>query len=133
VIFNDGAFDKYTKKDTRKESTVEMRHGEPLVFGETDDKGIILDGYQPKVVSIANGKYSKSDLLVHNENDSTLAFILANMTYNPELPRPMGVFQAIERPTYSEKVELQLEHHKNDPGAYDLERLMKGEDFWEIK
>ncbi len=133
VIYNDGAFDLFTSKQTRKEHTVELRHGQPLVFGNEDDKGIILDGFSPKVVSLTDGKYSKNDLLVHDETDSTLAFVLANMTYSTELPRPMGVFQAIRKPTYSEKVEAQLEHHKNDPGAYDLEALMKGKDFWEIK
>lgn len=133
VIFNDGAFDLYTKKDTRKEHSVELIHGKPLVFGENNDKGIILDGFKPTVVSLEEGKYSINDLLVHDETDTTLAFILANMTYNPELPRPMGVFQAIERPSYDEKVTEQLEYYAQKPGANDLEALLRGEDSWEIK
>ena len=60
--------------------------------------------YTPKVVSIDNGEFSVNDLLVHNEKDTTLAFILSNMTYNDDLPRPMGVFQAIESPSYDERV-----------------------------
>lgn len=133
VIFNDGAFDLYTKKETRSEHTVELEHGKPLIFGEKNDKGIRLDGFIPKVVSLESGDWSVNDLLVHNEQDSTLAVILSNMTYNPEVPRPMGVFQAIERPTYDQKVEEQLEYYSNFPGAGDLNKLLKGEDFWEIK
>lgn len=133
VIFNDGAFDLYTKKDSRKEHTVELVHGKPLVFGENNDKGIILDGFTPTVVSLEDGKYSINDLLVHNERDTTLAFILANMTYNPELPRPMGVFQAIDRPSYDQKVVEQLEYYATKPGAGDLNALLRGEDWWEIK
>ncbi len=132
VIFNDGAFDLYTKKESRKENSVEMIHGKPLIFGDNNDKGIRLDGFKPTVVSLEDGKWSADDLLVHNEQDSTLAFILANMTYNPELPRPMGVFQAIERPTYEDKVEAQLEFYGAKPGAGDMDALLKGEDFWEI-
>jgi 2-oxoglutarate ferredoxin oxidoreductase subunit beta len=132
VIYNDGAYDLFSKKETRKENTVMLEHGKPLVFGENEDKGIKLDGFTPKVVSLTNG-YSKNDLLVHNEQDSTLAFILANMTYNPELPRPMGVFQAIERQTYEDKVTDQIEYNTSLPGAYDIEALMKGNDSWEIK
>jgi 2-oxoglutarate ferredoxin oxidoreductase subunit beta len=132
VIYNDGAYDLFSKKETRKENTVMLEHGKPLVFGENEDKGIKLDGFTPKVVSLTNG-YSKNDLLVHNEQDSTLAFILANMTYNPELPRPMGVFQAIERQTYEDKVTEQIEYNTSLPGAYDIEALMKGNDSWEIK
>ena len=132
VIYNDGAFDLYTKKETRADYTVELHHGKPLIFGENMDKGIKLDGFTPTVVSLNDGMYSVDDLLVHNEKDSTLAFILANMTYNPELPRPMGIFQAIERPTYDQKVVDQLEYYATMPGANDLTALLKGEDFWEI-
>ncbi len=132
VIYNDGAFDYFTKGHEKKEHSVDLVHGQPLVFGANEDKGIRMDGYTPKVVSLTDGKYSKDDLLVHDETDTTLAFILANMTYNPELPRPMGVFQAVRNPTYSEKVEHQLEEHGKDEGAYDIQALLRGEDWWEI-
>jgi 2-oxoglutarate/2-oxoacid ferredoxin oxidoreductase subunit beta len=133
VIFNDGAFDIWTKKDSRPEHTVELIHGEPLVFGENGDKGIKLDGFRPTVVSLTDGYHSVNDLLVHDETDSTLAFILANMTYNPQLPRPMGVFQALDHKTYDEKVVEQLDYYSKVPGAGDLNALLKGEDWWELK
>ncbi|MGA2296571.1 MAG: 2-oxoacid:ferredoxin oxidoreductase subunit beta [FCB group bacterium] len=133
VIYNDGAFDAFTNKATRKEHSVMLEHGKPLVFGENNDKGIRLDGFIPTVVSLADGKYSMDDLLVHNEKDSTLAFILANMTYNYDLPRPMGIFQAIERPSYDYKVTAQIEYEMSKPGADDIVALMRGEDSWEIE
>lgn len=133
VIFNDGAFDLYTKKETRSEHSVYLEHGKPLLFGENNDKGIKLDGFKPTVVSLADGKYSVDDLLVHDEKDSTLAFILANMTYNSELPRPMGVFQAIDKPSYDQKVVYQIEQAMKTPGAGDIDALMKGDDCWELK
>lgn len=133
VIFNDGAFDLYTKKETRAEHTVELIHGQPLVFGAEKDKGIRFDGFTPTVVSLTDGKWSADDLVVHNEQDSTLAFILANMTYNSELPRPMGIFQAIERPSYDFKVEEQLEYYGQQPGAGDLQALLRGDEYWEIQ
>lgn len=132
VIFNDGAFDAYTKKESRGENTVELVHGKPLIFGDNMDKGIRLDGFKPQVVSLTDGNWSADDLLVHNEKDSTLAFILANMTYNPDVPRPMGVFQALDAPTYDQKVVDQLEYYANTPGAGDLDALLRGTDYWEI-
>ncbi len=133
VIFNDGAFDLYTKKETRKEHTVDLQHGKPLIFGDNNDKGIKLDGFTPTVVSLTDGSHSVDDLLVHNEKDSTLAFILANMTYNSELPRPMGVFIATDRPSYDQKVVEQLNYYESLPGANDIDKLLLGEDYWEIK
>lgn len=133
VIFNDGAFDSFRGKETRKEKTVVLEHGKPLVFGEHNDKGIRLDGFKPTVVSLNNG-YSIDDLLVHDETDSTLSFILANMTYDPHLPRPLGIFQALVQPTtYEEKIAYLLEEEYAKTGGEEgLDELLRGEDSWVI-
>jgi len=131
VIFNDGAFDDYTKKEVRDEKTVNLEHGKPLIFGENKDKGIKLNGFTPVVVNI-NGDYSADDLLVHDEKDSTLAYILANMTYNPDLPRPVGVFQSLEKDTYNDRVVEQINHEKEKYGESNLRELLLGEDFWQV-
>ncbi len=132
VIFNDGAFDDYTKKDVRDEKTVHLIHGQPLIFGKEKDKGIRLDGHSPEVVSLTDGKWSVDDLLVHDEHDTTLAFVLADMTYNPKVPLPVGVFQALKRKSYEKKVQDEIQYYSNQPGAYDLDALLKGTTFWEI-
>jgi 2-oxoglutarate/2-oxoacid ferredoxin oxidoreductase subunit beta len=132
VIYNDGAFDMYRDKEKAKEHSVFLEHGKPLIFGAEHNKGIKLDGFKPVVVSLAEGNYSVDDLLVHNEKDSTLAFILANMTYEPALPRPFGVFQSIERPTYDFKVTNQIEFQISKYGEPDFMELLRGEDSWEI-
>lgn len=129
-IFNDGAFDLYTNADTRDNSTIFLEHGKPLVFGKTKNKGIILDGYTPRVVNLDQGEYSVNDLLIHNEKDSTLAFILANMTYNEDMPRPMGVLQAIDRAPYEVRVANQIQHEIVTKGEGDLQTLLTGETSW---
>lgn len=131
VIFNDGAFNDFTKKDVREEHTVMLEHGKPLVFGANKDKGIIMDGFTPKVVSL-NGDYSINDLLVHNETDSTLAYILANMTYNEDLPRPIGIFQRMEKSPYDENVVKQIAHEQETKGTGKLEDLLMGNDYWQV-
>jgi 2-oxoglutarate/2-oxoacid ferredoxin oxidoreductase subunit beta len=129
-IFNDGAFDLYTNAETRDNHTIFLEHGKPLVFGKTKNKGVILDGYTPRVVNLDQGEHSVNDLLIHNEKDSTLAFILANMTYSEDLPRPMGVLQAISRVPYEERVADQIEHEIVTKGEGDLQSLLTGESCW---
>lgn len=129
-IFNDGAFDEYTNADTRENSTIFLEHGKPLVFGKTKNKGIILDGYTPRVVNLDQGEHSINDLLIHNEKDSTLAFILANMTYSEDLPRPMGVLQAIDRAPYEVRVANQIQHEIVTKGEGDLQALLTGDSSW---
>ena len=102
------------------------------MFGKQKNKGIRLEGFTPEVVSLADGKYSASDLLVHNEKDSTLAFILANMIHNPELPRAMGVFLAVDRPPYEDLVQQQIAKAKSKKGEGDLQKLLDGDETWTI-
>jgi 2-oxoglutarate ferredoxin oxidoreductase subunit beta len=112
---------------------VYLEHGKPLVFGKNNEKGIRLNGFTPEIVSIADGKYSANDLLVHNENDSTLAFILANMIHNPELPRAMGVFLSVDRPSYEDQATAQIAKARSKRGQGKLQELLDGDETWVIK
>lgn len=123
-VFNDGAFFQFTEKETKSDSVVFLEHGKPLIFGKDNDKGIKLDGFSPVVVSIKDGSHSANDLLVHNEKDSTLAFILANMTYNHELPRPFGIFLSIDRPRYEDEMAKQVDSAISKRGRGQLEKLL---------
>ncbi len=132
-VFNDGAFFQFTEKETKSDSVVFLEHGKPLVFGKDGDKGIKLDGFSPTVVSLKGGSHSTNDLLIHNEKDSTLAFILANMTYNAELPRPVGIFLAIDRPRYEDEMEKQIDSAISKRGKGQLDKLLNGGDTWVIQ
>lgn len=132
-VFNDGAFFTWTEKETRDDTVVYLEHGKPLIFGKQKDKGIRLNGFTPEVVNIANGQFSVSDLLVHNETDSTLAFILANMIHDPAMPRAMGVFLSVDRPPYEELMEQQIAKAKAKKGGGDLQKLLDGDETWVIQ
>jgi 2-oxoglutarate/2-oxoacid ferredoxin oxidoreductase subunit beta len=132
-VFNDGAFFMFTEKESKDENVVYLEHGKPLIFGKERDKGVHLDGFRPTVVSLKDGKHSVNDLIVHNENDSTLAFILANMTYNASLPRPVGIFLSIERPTYESQMTLQIKNAIEKKGKGDLDKLLGSGDTWTIQ
>jgi 2-oxoglutarate ferredoxin oxidoreductase subunit beta len=131
-VFNDGAFSQFTEKETKDDSIVYLVHDKPLVFGKQHDKGIRLDGFTPEVVSISDGSYSVNDLLVHDEKDSTLAFILANMIHDASLPRPMGVFLSLDHPTYEEQLEAQINRVRSKKPKGSLQQLLDGDEVWTI-
>lgn len=133
VIFNDGAFNSMSDKKTQKDLIIKLENGKPLTFGENNDKGLKLDGFTPVVFDINSGNNSINDAIVHDENDSTLAYILANMTYNPELPRPFGIFQDIQKPIYDVEANAQIARIQAKAGGIeDMNALLKGADSWEI-
>ena len=132
-VFNDGAFFTFTEKETKDDNVVFLEHGKPLVFGKERDKGIRLNGFTPEVVSLKDGKYSVNDLLVHDEHDTTLSFILADMTYKSHLPRPVGIFLAVSRPVYEEEMERQIAFVKEKRAVGDFKKLLNSGDTWVVQ
>ena len=135
-VFNDGAFSLYADKKTKKDNTVNLEHGKPLIFGNNNDKGIILHGFTPKIIELKDGA-SKNDLWIHDENDYTKASILSRFqnleTSDDMFPRPMGVLFKKERPTYEDHLHFQRDQAKKSAGPGDLFSLFRGKNYWEVK
>ena len=131
IIFNDKAFSHVTDRDVRDDNVIDLKNGEPMIFGKNQDKGIKLDGFSPEVVSI-NDNVSTDDLLIHDEKDRNLASILANFTENESLPTPIGVFYSEEKPRYEELLEEQLKESIKNMGNGDLNKLIAGSDSWKV-
>lgn len=132
-VFNDGAFFTYTEKDTKDDNVVFLEHGKPMIFGKDKDKGVKLEGFSPKVVSLKDGKHSASDLIVHNEKDTMLSFILARMSSIPELPRPVGIIYDVPRAVYEGEISRQIQTAIQKQGEGNLEKLLRHGETWSIK
>ena len=134
-IFNDGAFELLTDKDTKPDHVLVLEHGKPMVFGKNNDKGIRLDGLTPQVVDISNGQYSINDLWVHDELDknSFRAHILSRFDEMEGLPTPIGVYTQVQRTTYDEDFHEQIEAIKKQKGNGDLKKLLYSMNTWEVK
>jgi 2-oxoglutarate ferredoxin oxidoreductase subunit beta len=136
-IFNDGAFGGFTDKKEKKENSLYLVHGQPLVFGANEDKGIILDGFEPRVVDLTSGEYSQEDLWIHDEKCRNKANILTRFFDDPSkdnaLPRPFGIFYQEDRFKYEDALYEQLDYMKSKKGEPDLDALLKGSNTWEVK
>jgi|TARA_B110000495_G_scaffold88404_1_gene76240 2-oxoglutarate ferredoxin oxidoreductase subunit beta len=130
-IFNDGAFSILTDRETKLDSTIRLVQDQPMVFGANLDKGIILDGFNLKVVNIGE-KYSISDLLVHNKKDKNLAMLVCEMTYNDLLPTPFGVIYAEEKRTYDDMLIEQMEQQIKAKGPGNLKDLIYTKNTWTV-
>jgi 2-oxoglutarate ferredoxin oxidoreductase subunit beta len=126
-IFNDGAFETISDKDIKADNVVLLEHGKPLVFGKNRDKGIRIRGHSLEVVKLGDG-ITEAELIVHDEKDPVLAFLLSAMP--PEFPTPLGVFRAVERPTYEDVANSQIDTAKQKQGEGDLAELFGRGDTW---
>lgn len=132
-VFNTGAFSYATDKETRDDCVVYLEHGKPLIFGKGRSKGIrVREGNRVEVVELGNG-VKEDDLLFHDEKtpEPSLAYLLSRLRH-PEFPEPMGVFRAVERPTYDELVNKQVEAARAKLGDGDVEKLLNSGDTWYV-
>ncbi len=132
-VFNDGAFEVFTEKSSKKMETLFVEQGKPLIFGENADKGIKLDGFKPVIVDLANGA-SANDLWIHDETDAVKASILVRFFDKADkpghLPRPFGIFYTEDRFTYEDALSAQV-NEAMAKGA-DLDALLRGKNTWTI-
>ncbi len=134
-IFNDGVFDYATDKSIKADNTLYLEHGKPLIFGKDRNKGIRLQGLDPEVVTLGNGNgVAPDDLLIHDEKaeEPSLAYLLSRMVY-PRFPECVGVFRAVERPTYEDLLNKQIEDVIKTKGRGKLEDLFASEDTWVVE
>ena len=130
-VFNDGAFNYAQDRNSREDTTLELEHGKPMIFGKKKDKGIRLNGLRPEIVDMNSG-IAEDDLLFHDEKaDPSLTYMLARMRY-PDFPEPIGVFRDIASPTYESLVQAQIDDAISSRGKGDLNKLFNSGDTWVV-
>ncbi len=132
-VFNDGAWGYAKDRGTKADTTLELVHGKPLIFGKNRDKGIRLHGMDPEVVELGKG-ISEDDLLFHDEKapEPSLAYLLSRMGYEDGFPEPIGVYRAVDRPRYDMMINDQIEQATNERGKGDLDKLFRTGDTWDV-
>jgi 2-oxoglutarate ferredoxin oxidoreductase subunit beta len=132
-IFNDGAFDVLKKPDTRDTAVVRLEHGKPIRFGAEGEKGIILSPQGGlEVVDVAD--VGEDAILVHDvaRPEPAIAFMLSRVGNVDDGVTPVGVFRAVERETYDDQVQAQVDNAIGKDGPGDLAGLLASGDTWTI-
>jgi hypothetical protein len=108
---------------------VELRHGEPLLFGADHDKGIAFDEhFRPYLVS--GDDLAKAFVWDEAAASPAPAMALATMD-EAAFPVPIGVFRRQEKANYEQAVNLQVEHAKATTQESLKDLLYSGE-LWDV-
>ncbi len=138
-IFNNGAYDPIVKKEVRDDMLVDVRHGEPLVYGKELDKGLVFDSFAVRPVKLGepdeHGKvWTKEDLPVWNARDPNpaLSFAMTQLREGID-PTAIGVIRSFDgRMPYDREVHLQIEEIRKARGDRDLESLIYAGNTWTV-
>ncbi len=136
-VYNDNEWGEVQDRKTRSDSALVLENGEPLVFGAKGGKrGIRIKDGVPSVVALADDDDPQArGVATHNEHphSPSYAFALASLQ-RPDFPLPIGVFRAVERPTYESMVEQQIADAKaKNESAANIETLLHSGDTWTVE
>lgn len=133
-IFNDGAYEIYTEKETKADNVLFIEHGKPMIFGKENNKGIKLNGLTPEVIDINEGSNSINDVWVHDEFDkgTARAHILAQLAETEGMPAPIGVLRQEVKETYEDALHNQIDTLKKAKGEGDLRKLLFSGNMWDV-
>lgn len=134
VIFNDGIHDVVTGKEIREDRTIILKHGEPMIFGKNNDKGLVLEGLKLKVVNLGENGITEKQLLIHDASEPNpgIQYMLANMRY-PEYPVALGVIRSVEGHTYEADLEEQISRISKDSKIKCMDDLLHSGSTWVVE
>ena len=132
-VFNDGQYNDITKRSVREEMMIDLVHGEPILFGADNHRGVMMgdDGYL-RLVEVSEVGIER--ILVHDAHNRfpSLAFALARLNTDDHSPTPFGVFRDVERPEYRTQVQQQLDHELERKGPGNIADLLRSNGTWTV-
>ena len=133
VIFNDGAHGWLAEKETRTDRLILLEHGKPMIFGKEGNKGLVLEGFNLKVVTIGENGVTEADILVHDATceDTTLQMKLAMME-GPEMPIAVGVIRDVVEEAYDAALEAQIAEVQLKSKIKTFDDLIVSCEKWEM-
>lgn len=134
-VFNDGAFEPYSDKKSKDNNVLMLTEGEPLIFGTAEGKRVMVIE-QGRAVAKPLEEVAEDHWWKHDSSDPYKAHLLSRLfdsAHNEgHRPRPFGVLYQEDRPIYEEELEKQFTRAVKAKGSGDLDRLLEGENHWEI-
>ncbi len=133
MIFNNGVHNFITDREVRAERTIHLRHGEKMLFGKDNNKGLVRDGFLVRAVEIGKDGWTINDVLVHDAHTpSNFLHQQLAMMDGHDLPLAIGVIRDVEAPAYDEEVARQTEEVRARKGFTALRDMILAGDTWTV-
>lgn len=128
VVFNDGAFEHLRDKAKRDDNIITLKENEPLLFS-AGKKAIAVDTEHLRPQIVEGDDIARA--MIHDPRADGLKPMILAQLRNPHFPVPVGIFRAIERPTYEDGKRRQ-DQEKETRAIKDLRSLLQGSSSWQI-
>lgn len=126
IVYNDNVFGAFTDKATAADTQLRLQHGEPMLFGSDNEKGLGLDTKSLRLEIIDAKKYPER-VMLHDASNK----ILAQMLVELKSPVALGVlYQQVDEPF--EKT-FYAQHSSNFKRTGRVEDALRRTNTWTVK
>ncbi len=134
MIFNNGVHEEITNPAFRTERQLVLKQGEPMLFGQNNEKGVMFSKGKLKVVTVGQDGVALDDILVHDatEPDPVLHLALANL-HLPDFPVVFGVIRNVKAPAYDREMEKQIQEIRKTRKYTCTDDLLRSGNTWKVK
>ena len=108
-------FSTHLQKNLNLENKqIHVENGKPLIFGQNNDKGLIINDSHSalEIIDLDKDKDKSNKVIVHDETNKFLAYLLTQMK-EPDFPMAIGVLYRIPKSTLDEHYIKANEANKN--------------------
>jgi len=125
IVYNEDVFASFTDREHAADMQLHLRHGEPMLFGENNGKGI---RFNPATWSleIIDAATSPGDVLVHDEANAVVARLLI------ELHEPVALGVIYRRPAQSFEDSFYAHHPSRMQRTRSVADLIRGPSSWTV-
>lgn len=134
IIFNNGTHSWIADREERAERSIVLRHGEKMIFGKNNDKGLALDyshGLIPQLIVVSA---DDERVLTHDATmpDPTLHRMLSMMGQEEALPIALGVIRRVPTESYDAAVNAQINEVRAKSKAQTFDELTHTLEQWSL-
>jgi 2-oxoglutarate ferredoxin oxidoreductase subunit beta len=126
IVYNEDVFASFTDRKNAANTQLHLKHGEPMLLGENNGKGIFLNRNTLEL-EVIDATASPDDVLVHDEANKTIARLLIDL----HIPVAMGVIY--RQPSVSYEDAFYAHHPSRMKRTKSIGDFIKGPSSWTVE
>ena len=126
IVYNEDVFESFTDRKSAADTQLHLRHGEPMLFGKNQSKGIRFNPatYQLEII---DAKDAPDDVLVHDESNAVLARLLVDL----QVPVALGVIYRQPAPSF--EAAFYADHPARMERTKSVRDFIRGPNPWAVE
>lgn len=125
IVYNEDVFASFTDRKGAAQTQLHLKHGEPMLFGENNGKGMRFNP-ETFALEVIDATKTPDDVLVHDEGNAVIARLLIDL----HIPVALGVIY--RQPSQSFEDAFYAHHPTRMKRTRSVAEFIKGPSSWTV-